>query len=94
MKNQNKYNNIYIFSDSDISMGVCSGRYKAKKNLEKVNRIKILSKEVSNKTNLTLIWVPGHAEVKQNEIVDSLAVKGAEGNKQKTTEKEFKKFWR
>lgn len=66
---------VEVFSDSQYALGVLSGRYKAKKNPDLVNRYKkmVAAKSISVSYN----WVRGHNGNKWNELCDQLCNEAA-----------------
>lgn len=66
---------VEVFSDSQYALGVLSGRYKAKKNPDLVNRYKkmVATKRMSVSYN----WVRGHNGDKWNELCDQLCNEAA-----------------
>ena len=65
--------NIVIFSDSDYSINVLTGKWKIKANKELIGWIKNDIKNIENRYNIVWYWVKGHIGIKGNEIADSLA---------------------
>lgn len=66
---------VEVFSDSQYALGVLSGRYKAKKNPDLVNKYK---KMVATKHMVVSYnWVRGHNGDKWNELCDQLCNEAA-----------------
>lgn len=61
---------IHLHTDSGYSIGVLSKGWKAKANQELIARVK---KQMSERPNLVLVKVAGHAGVTENERCDELA---------------------
>jgi ribonuclease HI len=68
-----EYRNFTIFSDSLYVINCAQGKWKRKKNIELWKTYDSVSK---NK-NISFRWVKSHNGDKYNDIVDSLAKKGA-----------------
>ena len=66
---------VTIFSDSQYSLSVLNGAYKAKKNKELIQSIQKL---MSNFKQLKLVKVAGHSGIAGNEKADQLAVSAIE----------------
>lgn len=66
---------VEVFSDSQYALGVLSGRYRAKKNPDLVNKYKkmVATKHMSVSYN----WVRGHNGDKWNELCDQLCNEAA-----------------
>jgi len=66
---------VEVFSDSQYALGVLSGRYRAKKNPDLVNKYKkmVATKRMSVSYN----WVRGHNGDKWNELCDQLCNEAA-----------------
>lgn len=60
---------VEVISDSQYALGVISGEYKAKANLEIVERIKSMVRGM----NVSFRWVKGHAGNRNNNRADELA---------------------
>lgn len=69
---------VTIFSDSQYSLSVLNGAYKAKKNKELIESIQKL---MSNFKYLKLVKVAGHSGIAGNEKADRLAVSAIENAK-------------
>lgn len=66
---------VEVFSDSQYALGVLSGRYKAKRNPDLVNKYK---KMVATKhMDVSYNWVRGHDGNKWNELCDQLCNEAA-----------------
>lgn len=66
---------ITIFSDSQYAIGVLSGKYNAKANLDLIDEFKTLVKK--DKYKLTFRWVQGHSGNEYNERCDQLCNEAA-----------------
>lgn len=74
---------LLIHTDSSYSIGVLTQGWKAKANQELIAKIKIA---MSPFGNIELIKVKGHSGVPQNELVDDLARRAAESQREVTGE--------
>jgi ribonuclease HI len=61
---------VYVYSDSSYAIGLLSKNWKAKANVELVDRIRSLTKQFPK---LTFVKVAGHAGIAENERCDYLA---------------------
>lgn len=68
---------VEIYTDSRYAIGVLTGKYKAKKNLELIAGIRELMSEFAS---LKLKKVKGHAGIPGNELVDELAGRAIKGD--------------
>jgi ribonuclease HI len=59
-----------IITDSKYAIGVLTGGWKAKKNVELIKNIKA---KLENFPNTELQWIKGHSGDKFNDLVDALA---------------------
>lgn len=62
---------VTIYSDSQYSINVLSGRWQASQNLDQINRYKNLCSSRNIKVNF--VWVRGHNGNEYNELCDKLA---------------------
>lgn len=66
---------ITLYSDSQYALGVLSGRYKAKKNVDLIYKYR---KEVKERSyDITYKWVRGHSGDKWNDLCDALCNEAA-----------------
>lgn len=66
---------VEVFSDSQYALGVLSGKYKAKKNPELVEKYKMMVVDKNIKASYT--WVRGHNGNAWNEVCDQLCNEAA-----------------
>lgn len=73
-KIKNRHYPICVYTDSEYTLGVLTGTYKAHKNQQIIQEIRQLMGQFDK---LILKKVPGHAGVRENERADFLATQAA-----------------
>ena len=68
---------LYLFVDNQYPLNVSIGKWQAKAHRPLIAKIHELIAALRQTTNLTIGWVPGHANVDGNEQADMLAKQGA-----------------
>lgn len=69
---------VFVYTDSEYSIGVLTKNWKAKKNIELIAELREL---VGKFPRLTFVKVAGHAGIPLNERTDQLAVQAIEQNR-------------
>ena len=70
--------NIF-FCDNRYALSMAEGKWRAKSNRHLINHIADKIKALKLVSTVLLLWVPGHADIRQNELSDWLAKSGANG---------------
>ena len=69
---------IAIFTDSQLTIDIIRYRARPKANAELAHAVRRLIRVRGHRNSIAIYWVPGHADVAENEMVDELANWGAE----------------
>ena len=70
---------LYVFVDNQYAINAAEGKIRTRANAVVVKKTQQALVKLRQIIPVTLIWVPGHAGVIQNEIADGLAKRGAKG---------------
>ena len=68
-----------FFCDNRYALSMADGKWKAKSNRHVINQVADKVKTLRRGSAVLLLWVPGHAGIRQNELSDRLAKLGATG---------------
>ncbi len=70
--------NIF-FCDNRYALSMAEGKWRAKSNHHLVNQVADKFKALKQGSTVLLLWVPGHDDIRQDELSDRLAKSGATG---------------
>lgn len=68
-----------VFIDSQYALNSALGKTTPRAHQALINEIQTLLTSLRRRTPTTLFWVPGHAQVPEQELTDLLAKRGAKG---------------
>ena len=71
--------NVQIFTDSMYAMNMILGEWIPRCNFELIAEAQTALQRLRACANVNILWVPGHAEVPENDMADLLAKRGARG---------------
>lgn len=71
--------NVYIFCDNRYAISVADGKWQARAHRPLVAKLNLAFNTLSKQLPVHLLWVPGHADIHENEAADKLARRGATG---------------
>ena len=71
--------NVQIFTDSLYAMNMALGEWIPRHNLDLISNVQSALELLRVRTSVNILWVPGHANIPENEMVDLLAKRGAAG---------------
>ena len=71
--------NIYFIIYVHYAINTVLGKIKSKTNQDIISTARTAYTSLSERTTVTLLWVPGHSKIWGNELADFLAKEGANG---------------
>ena len=70
---------VFLFVDNQYTIRAADGVTRVKANKKLVHSVQQAVQRLRNMVAVTLLWVPGHADIPGNETADVLAKRGAKG---------------
>jgi ribonuclease HI len=75
LSHPNLYNHLYIFTDSQFSLGIVTEGWRSRSHPDLAMKLKLLVRHFP--IPITIAWVPAHCGIDSNERADELADRGA-----------------